>query len=248
MNVHSEHSHLGDCQWALQALYRMPGTHTLRCKTEYVDALRELVAGTNIFVEDCSAVPVDSRDFWIASGLYERVGVRYRDDVDILGFVQRYFNAMAADAGFEPCFPTRESMVCAWPTIVHQFQVGWYPGTEFNGIMFINADPKSGQCPGYSSSEMDTLIRRTEDAGHSVCAIEKAELSLVKIGALSIHAKLIVGCATGPYWPTANKWNTYTQRIVILDPMRLDYGTSCPSLYAKNAAEVEKIMEGMGYL
>lgn len=247
MNVHSEHSHLGDCQWALQALYRMPGTHTLRCKAEYVDALRELVAGTNIFVDDCSAVPVDSRDFWIASGLYERVGVRYQDDVDILGFVQRYFNAMASDAGFEPCFPTRESMVCAWPSIQKE-----YPSVEdfmdFRGILFINADPKSGQCPYYSSSEMDTLIQRTEDVGHSVFAIEKAELSLPQIGALSIHAKLIVGCATGPYWPTVNKWNRDTQRIVMLDPMRLDYGTSCPSIYAKNAAEVEKIMEGMGFL
>lgn len=248
MNLHSANSHLGDLQWALQALHRMPGTHTLRCAPEYVGPLRELVAGTNIFVEDYSAVPVDSRDCWIASGLYERVGVQYRDDVDIIGFVQRYFNAMAAEVGFDPCFPTRESMVCAWPSILKMKDWIGHGDTTFTGILFINADPKSGQCPGYSSSEMDELIRQTQDAGHSVCAIEKAEMSLVQIGALAIHAKLIVGCATGPYWPTVNNWNTDTQRIVMLDPMRLDYGTSCPSLYAKNAHEVEKIMQGMGFL
>jgi len=196
-------------------------------------------------VEDCSAIPPDSRDYWIASGLYERVGVRYQDNVDILGFVQKYFNAMAAEVGFEPCFPTRESMTCAWPSI-QQYDAEVH--SKFRGILFINCDPKSGQCPCYSSSEMDALIRKTEDAGHSVLAVEKAELSLVQIGALSIHTKLIVGCATGPFWVTANRWNVDTQRIVMLDPMRLDYGTSCPSLYAKNAAEVEKIMEGMGFL
>lgn len=244
MNVHSEHSHLGDCQWALQALYRMPGTHTLRCKAEYIDALRELVAGTNIFVEDCSAVPVHSRDFWIASGQFEHVGVRYRDDIDILGFVQKYFNAMAAEVGFDPCFPTRESMVCAWPAIQWKHS----GASDFHGILFINCDPKSGQCPCYSSSEMDRLIKATHAMGHSVCAVEKVELSLPQIGALSIHAKLIVGCATGPWWPCQNSWNVDTQRIVMLDPMRLDYGTSCPSLYAKNAHDVEKIMEGMGFL
>ncbi len=245
MNVHSNHAHLGDSQWALQALYRMPGTHILRCNAEYVDALRELVAGTNIFVEDCSRIPPDSRDYWIASGLYESAGVRYRDDVDILGFVQKYFNAMCKEVGFDPCFPTRESMVCAWPAVEDHPITPGVP--NFKGILFINCDPKSGQCPCYSSSEMDTLIRRTEDTGHSVLAVEKAELSLLQIGQMSMYAKLIVGCATGPWWPCQNVWNKTTQRICMLDPMRLDYG-SVPIVHAKNAAEAETIMEGMGYL
>lgn len=244
MNVHSINSHCGDLQWAAQALYRMPGNHILRCHQDYIIPLRELVAGTNVSIEDCSVIPVNSYDGWVASGLFEHRGIRYQDNVDILGFVQKYFNALAEEGGFPPCFPTRENMVCAWPSI----QAYNWGKDYFCGILFVNADPKSGQCPGYSSSEMDFLIRAAESVGHSVCVIEKAQLTLPQIGALSIHAKLIVGCATGPWWPTANKWNTDTQRICMLDPMRLDYGSSCPMVYAKNALEVGKIMEGMGYL
>lgn len=248
MNVHSINSHLGDIQWAAQALYRMPGTHTLRCHGDYVDAMRELVAGTNIFVDDCTTIPVNSFDFWIASGLFEHKGIRYQDNVDILSFVQKYFNALAEEGGFPPCFPTRESMVCAWPSVVSYFTEAYYPGNAFSGILFVNCDPKSGQCPGYSSSEMDTLIVKAASVGQSVCAVETASLSIRQIGALSIHAKLIVGCATGPWWPTVNKWNINTQRICMLDPMRLDYGSVVPTVYAKNAAEVEEKMRGMGFL
>lgn len=242
MNVHSEHSHLGDSIWCLNALHHMPGTHTLRCAPEYVDPLRELVAGTNIFIEDCSNVPPDSRNYWIASGLYERQGIRYQDNVDIMGFVQKYFNAMSEDGGFAPCFPRREDMVAEWPSL-------WMPTyEEFHGVLFINCDPKSGQCPRYSSSEMDALIERTKNAGHSVWGIEKAGLSLPQIGSLALTAKIIVGCATGPWWPTVNKWNKDTQRICLLDPMRLDYGSAVPTVHAKDAGEVVTIMERMGFL
>lgn len=242
MNLHSENSHLGDLQWSLIALSRLPGPHTLRCAPEYHQALRELVNGLPITIDYCDDIPPNSMNCWIASGLFERQGIIYRDDIDIIGFVQRYFNAMSAEAGFEPCFPTREDMLCDFPSI-HS-----YPTQPFEGIMVINADPKSGQCPGYSSSEMDALILRMENAGHSVCAVEKSGLSLVQIGALSIHAKLIVGCATGPWWPAVSSWTAETPKICMLSPMRLDYGPRVPITHAANANEVANIMEGMGLL
>lgn len=221
---------------------RLHGPHVLCCKPEYVQALQELVIGTDITVEDLNRVRPSSFDAWIASGAFESEGVRYRDDIDIMGFVQRYFNAMGRAAGLGEPFPTREGMLCEWPAI-------WSSrGDQFRGILVINADPKSGQCPAYSSSEMDALIQNMEAAGHSVCAIEGADLSLVQIGALSIHAKLIVGCATGPWWPTLNTWNKSTQRICMLDPMRLDYGQGVPIVHAKNAMDVQLIMKGMGFL
>lgn len=241
MNVHSDHAHGGDCIWSLTALYRMGGEHTLRCKAEYVTALRELVAGTGITIEDCSHVPPDSRDFWIASGLFEHRGIRYQDDKDIMGFVQRYFNAMAEDGGYAPCFPSREDMLCSFPSVVMQ------EPSQTARVLVINADPKSGQCPRYSSSEMDQLISRLEDRWESVISIEKAGLSLAEIGRIATYAELIIGCATGPWWPTM-RVNTYADRICMLDPMRLDYGPNVPITHARDAAEVAAILESRDML
>lgn len=225
---------------------RLPGPHVLCCNPDYIPALRELVAGLPITIEDCSHVRPDSFDCWIASGQFPEL--QYRDDIDILGFVQRYFNAMGLAAHRMVPFPEREDMLCDFPSLISYFPSRFFPGRLFDGILVINADPKSGQCHGYSSSEMDALIHRLEDKGHSVCAIEGAVLSLVQIGALSIHAKLIIGCATGPWWPTMNRWNKDTQRICMLSPMRLDYGDSAPTVHAANATDVTTILEGMGFL
>lgn len=246
MNLHSNHCHLGDLQWALIFLSRMLGQHTLRCKPEYVDALRELVAGLPITIDDCSNVPPDSMDCWIASGLFERQGVQYRDDIDILGFVARYFNAMAVETNQPAPFLRREDLLCDFPSIRAWSIMVEELGNPFTGILVINCDPKSGQCPRYSSSEMDALIVKLENAGHSVCAVEKAGLSLVQIGALSIHAKLIIGCAAGPWHVCQNVCNKDTQRIAMISPMRLDYGT--PLVHAADATQVETILQGMGYL
>lgn len=240
MNIHSSNAHLGDLQWSIIALSRLPGPHVLRCNPEYHQALRELVEGMPVTIEDCSSIPGDSLDCWIASG--QVPGVEYRDDIDIMGFVQHYFNGLGMMGCGERPFIFREDMVCDFPSI-HSC-----PVKPFEGIMVINSDPKSGQCPGYSSSEMDALIVRLQDKGHSVCAIEKADLSLVQIGALSIHSKLILGCATGPWWPTVNRWNCDTQRICMLHKMKLDYGSVVPTIHANDASEVAAILEGMGYL
>lgn len=239
MNLHSGHAHLGDCIWALTMLSRLPGQHEMLCKGEYVPALRELVEGLPISIEPFYRAPSKSYDFWIASGLFEHRGVRYQDNIDILGFVARYFNAMAEDAGHSPVFNRREDLLCDFPSISERL--------GFNGILIINCDPKSGQCPRYSSSEMDELVCKLDDKNPSVLAVEKASLSLAQIGALSSTAKLIIGCATGPWWPCQNVWNATTQRICMLDPMRIDYG-SVPIVHAPDAAHVETILEGMGYL
>lgn len=250
MNCHSENSHLGDLQWCLVAMSRLRGPHTLCCNPIYHDQLRELVAGTDITIKDLGHIPVDSMDSWIASGLFESQGIRYENQTDIMGFVQKYFNAMGREGGLGDPFERREDMMCAWPSMQkctsrNPDHVKW---NNFTGILFINADPKSGQCPGYSSSEMDALIQNTEAAGNSVCSIGGSDLTLAQIGQLSTFAKLIVGCATGPWWPTMNVWNKNVQRICMLNPMRLDYGPGVPIVHAKNAAQAQDIMKQIGFL
>jgi hypothetical protein len=243
MNLHSANSHAGDLQWSLIALSRIPGEHTLRCADEYIEPLRGLVDGLPITIDNCAHVPVNSLNCWIASGQWEHLGVHYNDPVDIMGFVARYFNAMAGEMGYEHPFKTREDLLMDFPAIAPNGDIPH----AFTGILVINADPKSGQCPNYSSSEMDSLIKNLEAAGNSVCSIESAELTLAQIGRISTTAKLIIGCATGPWWPTMNMHNRCTQRIVMLDPMRLDYG-SVPIVHARDAHGVQDILNGMGYL
>lgn len=248
MNCHSFNSHLGDLIWALTAMSRLPGGHVLCCNHEYVDALSELVEGLPITILGMDGErdhAKDSFNCWIASGQFSNQGIHYRDDIDIMGFVQRYFNAMGREAGLGEPFPTRFSMLCDFPVIQH---LSYDQRSAFRGILVVNCDPKSGQCPKYSSSEMDGLIERLRDKGHSVLAVEKADLSLAMIGAISIHAKLIIGCATGPWWPTLSRFNAMTKRICMLSPMCLNYGPSVPFQHAEDAAEVGQILTGLGYL
>lgn len=244
MNCHSSNAHIGDLIWCLSAMSRLGGSHILCCNPDYVPQLRELVAGLSIEVRDCSDIPPNSMDCWIASGLFEGQGIRYQDNIDIMGFVQRYFNTMAGESGKGVPFPTRRHMLGSFPAILEKQA----ETPAFNGILVINCDPKSGQCPRYSSSEMDALILKLEDAGHSVCSVQNADLSLVQIGALSIFAKLIIGCATGPWWATMTGFNATIPRICMLDPMRLDYGPQTPIHHAADAAEVEDILREMKYL
>lgn len=239
MNLHSENSHIGDIIWGVAALSRVPGDHVLRCNPEYHKQLRELVEGTSIAIEDCSNIPRDSFDCWIASGRFR--GIHYRDDIDIMGFVRTYFNAMMNEAGFGCVFPTRQDMLLDLPAINNAKH-------DFHGILVINADPKSGQCPRYSSSEMDALIRDLEDSHPSVLAIEKADLTLAQIGVLSVNAKLIIGCATGPWWPTMNRMNAGTPRVCMLDPMRLYYGDSVPIVHASCANKAREMLKVINYL
>jgi len=243
MNCHSHNAHTGDAIFALNMLSRLTGEHVLCCNPDYHEGLRGLVEGLPIEIRDCSRIAPNSMDFWLASGLFERIGIRYQDDIDIIGFIRRYFNSMAYEGGHEPPFKIRGDMLCNFPAIKKLSEIG----EPFTGIMVINANPLSGQCPRYSASEMDELIRKLEDKTPSVLAIEKADLSLVQIAALSVHAKLIIGCATGPFWGACNFWNATTQRIVMLDPMKLDMWP-VPVVHAPDAKRVEEILTGMGYL
>lgn len=239
MNCHSKNAHLGDLLWTINALSRIPERSTLRCNPIYHEELREYVKRLPLTIDGVGEIPHGSYDCWIASGQFP--GVDYRDDIDILGFVARYFNAMTSDAGFGPVFKKRESLL-DW------VQVEPSNAPKFDGILVINCDPKSGQCSRYSSSEMDAVIERLEELHPSVLSIQKAGLTISQIAQLSITAKLIIGCATGPWWPTVNFWNRSTPRIVMLDPMRLDYGPNVAIEHAACAADVSDILHRMGYL
>lgn len=235
MIVHSRNSHLGDCIWALILLSKLEGNHAMHCNPEYHNELRELVEGLPIEIKDCENIPTESIDFWIASGRYESKGLRYESQIDIMGFVLNYLSCMKREAGYDTPILKFTDLLCSFPSIKPAF------APHKDKILIVNADPKSGQCDGYSSSEMDSLISLISER-HLYVSIQNGSYSLTHIGRLASEAKLIIGCATGPLWPCLNIWNKDTPKIIMLDPQRLQYGGEGNILHAPNVSKVEEIL------
>lgn len=236
MITHSRNCHLGDAIWCLILLSRLEGNHVMHCNPEYHKELRELVEGLPIDITGCENIPTESIEFWIASGRYESKGLRYESQIDIMGFVMEYLNYMAEECGYEGPLKERRDLLCDFSSISH-----FGTANREKPILVINSDPKSGQCDGYSSSEMDELISKLSKRKR-VISVHGKGYTLRNIGQMSRDSALIIGCATGPLWPCMNVWNESTLKIVMLDPQRLDYGNSSLIQHAANAAQVEDIL------
>lgn len=170
-----------------------------------------------------------------------------------MGFVMEFFNHMGGEMGMpKPVFDTRADMLWDAPAIGPA-----KVSKKIIDCLIVNADPLSGQCQGYSRSDLyqkvvlpliarfgcSVITTNCSDAGTSTGH------TLSEIGALATMAKRIITVATGPSWPTWNVWSKDAERIVILDPMRLDFGPmDAPVHHAANADEVRRICEERGWL
>lgn len=246
MNV-SCGAHLGDIIWIANMLSKLPEHHVFSMPKEYHREMNELLAGLDIELTTIEEMSDECRanDCWIANGRFEQShGLRYQNDIDIIGFVMKYMNAQCEVSGHAPVFNERQDFLCSFPAL--ESDVG-YPTYD---VMMIVADPKSGQCPQYSGSEMEklreTLIKSMLTVATASQKMYGNEYTIRDTGSFSIEARLIIGPATGPLWATFNIWNKDAQRIVLLEPQRLDYGI--PVRHAANAAQVEEILKETGWL
>lgn len=242
MNV-SCGAHLGDCLWIANMLSKIPEHHVFSLPKEYHDEMGELLAGLDIELTSIEEMSEECRqnDCWIANGRFSQShGLNYQNDIDIIGFVMKYMNAQCEVSGHAPVFNERRDFLCSFPAI------GNYTHPIRTGILVINADPQSGQCAGYSNSEMDDICTKLFKKRHPVMEIKNHSMTLADIARVSLISRLIIGAATGPLWATFNIWNKDAQRIVLLEPQRLDYGI--PVRHAANAAQVEEILKETGWL
>lgn len=214
----------------------------MHCNPEYHFQLRELIAGLPIEIKDCQNIPTESIDFWIASARYESMGLHYDSQIDITAFVMEYLNCMAEECGYARPIKERREMLLDFPSIA-----GFSLLDEID-VLFLNVDPKSGQCPHYSSSEMDALEIKLIESGLIVASVKDFRYTLAAVGRLSTRAKMIIGCATGPFWPTMNAWSEGAKHIVMLDPQRLNYGPTVDIEHASCADGVEDILRRDGLL
>ena len=239
-------AHLGDALWTANFLRRMPGEHTFHVLPEYVNGIAELMSDRPVKIlstEDNR--PADARDTWIANASLEGRGVFYRGQEDIMGFVMEYHNHLGGEAGMPcPVYNTRQEMLWDSASILAAV-----PRVPHPDLLVINSDPRSGQCPEYSRSEMmeviETLRHRYPHLRITCTNINGVDdWSLAEIAAMSITAKYIVAVANGPHWATWNIWNQNAHRVILLSPMRLDFSTPGKTEHAANAAGVWNIMRG----
>lgn len=220
--------HLGDLIWAARLLHAVPGLHDFYMNATYVPEMTAILEGTGISVFDQEGKPEEflrNTDCWIANG---RSGFPYDHPRDIVDFIRRYMNALGEQAGFPNVFPDRYSMLTQFPSTLKHC-----PAPEFD-ILALNTDPGSYQCPNYSNDEFDVLLselgkKQKVLAINPTKSVPWGRFNIAQIGNLSMRAKLIIGGASGPVFPTFNIWNTTIPRYVFLDPIFLDYGMPCIS-------------------
>lgn len=217
-------AHMGDCMWSLVMIRRMPGEHKFFCIPEYVTELRELMSDTPHYVGSIHEIDprADSVDTWLGNPHLGAYGIRWEHQQDVMGFVFDYYNALGnvyVPGG--PVFKTRKDML--WDS---QAIIDALPTVPHPEVLVINAEPHSGQCPQYDKFRMAELVlamyRRWNVEVTS--APGRPNYTLAQIGAMSLTARYIIGVATGPIWPTFNKWNQKAERIILLEPLQIDMG------------------------
>lgn len=232
-------AHGGDCLFTLSYLMRCAGNHSLFVLPEYVDSLSHLASGSRVTVRSAAELPANAEDTWMANGRHEAAhGLYFRNDVDIIGFVHQYFNF------FGKAWEDRSQMLFDFPWLKKQKH------KQF--ILFLNTNPLSGQCPGYSQEEMGRLAGDLMRDGYHVVEIVDQDgshsYSLTQIAVLSSMASMIIGGASGPFFVTMNTAAQDIPRIVLLDPMVIDYGPSVgPITTVKNAQDARETLKQMGF-
>lgn len=239
MNCSAYLSHFGDCYRQALLLGKLPGKHLFRCNPEYHKEFGELFQGMEIELgESIQGLPDDT---WPANGRFNGVGVVYTSQTDIMEFVMRYLNAQCDESGIPKQFLSRTDLLADWPSLMSSSET---PECE---ILFIAAAPRSGQVPGYDQGSMNTLCDELSER-HKVIEISDRtkKITMAEIGRISGKSRLIVSVATGPMWPTWNVWSTTAQRIIMLEPMRIDFGIPCD--HASNVTQIRVILEKTGWL
>lgn len=215
-------SNLGDAVWLVMMLSRLDGEHTLGVKPEYVEALQPLLGHTRHKVVDINTLEDKGLDGWIADGQFESQGLYYTGQEDIMGFVMEYMNQLSQKLGHNPVFKNREDMLFDIPSIPEPTI------PKIIDFLIIPSDPMSGQCPGYSRSEVHEklivpLQKRWKCVVTNAADNTHTGFTLNQIGVVSTLARNIIAVANGPHWVVHNCWTRETPKMVFLQPMRLRF-------------------------
>lgn len=225
-------AHLGDVFWTLSYLLKSQGHHTLYVLPEFVEPITPFAWGSNVTIKQAGELPPNAEDTWIANGRHEEKQVIFMNQEDIIGFVFDYFNS------FGKAWNQRKDMLMDLP---------WIKPVKFRDtVLILNTQPMSGQCPGYSQDEVNQLTRDLIMDGQrvvSVCNDDGShKFSLAQIACIAAESKLIIGGASGPFFATMHTAASLAHRIVLLDPMFINYGETVGPIYSAKHAEHARVI------
>jgi hypothetical protein len=232
--------------WTAMMLARCSGEHDFFVNPDYVGQIQPFLAHTPHKVRPLTEWDGTGYDTWIANGQFHSQGINYDSQTDIMGFVMDYMNSLSGLISGGPVFHSRTDMLWDVPAIPE-------PNLpKIIDVLIVNSDPMSGQCPNYARSqlaeEVVMLKRRWKVIETNHWDNTPVGFSLAEIGILSTLAKLVIGVANGPMWPCFNQWTRDTEKIVFLQPMRLNFGIDQPIRHVADAFECRKVLEELNWL
>lgn len=227
----------GDLAWSAQFLRRILGEHTLFCRPEFADHLPAMLEGTQVSIRPLHEHPDDCIDLWIGSGSNAVNWYSEGCPRDLIAFLMKFFNSLEHGE----IFTDRRHMLADYPALLLE--------SKYNppGILVINCDPQSGQALEYVPDEMTALVQRLKGL-HDVVTVDGMRFSFSEIGQIAKEAKLIIGVATGPVWPCLSVHSSEVPKMLILDPIFLDYGCGVNIDHYRNVASLTAGLEKAGWL
>jgi len=244
--------HLGDNLIHLNFLRRvaqqMPNEKFIHAaKGNYLPQLYEVVDDLpNIELIELSQRSAKSIDCW-----KNRKGDFYNHPKrnDWVQYHLEFFDGLARDLGVINPILVSDDLLFDYPAI------GARACGDFD-VLIVNSEPQSNQLRNIGYREYETLIGILIAHNRQVattaptnrpeipCTINlplgRTFCSVTDIGTMSLHCKLIIGCVTGPMWPTLNVKNKTLPRILLLS----DEYIKIPSMVnTYHAAEVEKVLD-----
>ena len=258
--------HLGDNLASLNFLRKLSLAHpsdnfAYACQPQYLYQLREVVedipAIELIPLEECFSRSPLWLDTWKNS---QHFYDRHPQKACYAKCYLDFFNVLARSMGYESPLKTPDDLWFDYPAIQQSECADAFIRTwglqDGLDILVCNAPPKSAQLASWHGVNMfDALIaklrtqHRVAKTNFSLADVPCTailNMTLTDIGALSLKAKVIIGVANGPMWPTFNVWNRdiVKLRIAMTDEV-VDLGHNTHTVNTVEAAENLLVSQGI---
>lgn len=159
---------------------------------------------------------------------------RQPDTHDFLQINLRWFALLAEKMGLESPIRCARDLLFDYPALAPEVAAG-VPACRSYDFLIVNSPPNSNQWQGFSADGFSSLACLLWNEGHEVITTapiapggllpctQDQKLDVTAIGRLSQSVRCIIGCVTGPMWPTLNIWaKPETLRIHLLDTERVE--------------------------
>jgi hypothetical protein len=252
--------HLGDNLIHLNFLRRLAVEHPdcefiHACRGHYIKELESIVWPLkNIKIAPLKGRNPHAVDAWINQGAFSpRGGFVAKSPLRLnwVEFYKGFFADLARRMGLETPIHSDEDLLFNYPALMNDTQL---PGRW--DVLVCNSSMMSSQVRGWKDADWDDIIQRLIQKGQRVvctkpsrtgttCTAEHG-LSVTGIGNVSMRVDKIIGCPSGPMWPTYNVWTKNKSRVVLQGTETVALGTD--TTHARNKGDLVMILERLGWI